>query len=123
MTLRPIAAALFAGCTALAGCTSPTPDPIRAEPKFDKLGEAIGCSDGMVLVTGGNYPAACVPDDDDCNERPYYDAAGNIIDPCSDPRRPKDRDPRPEREPDPDRDPDPEREPERDPDPRLPDPQ
>lgn len=93
MTLKPLAAAFLIGCTALAGCSTPTPSPIQAEPKFDKLGQAIGCRDGMVLVTSANYPATCVPDTGDCDEKPHYNAHGNIVDPCPIPRDPRDRNP------------------------------
>lgn len=102
MTFKPIAAVLLASYAVLAGCATPVAEPIRAERQFNKMGEPMGCSDGFVLVTGTSYPATCVPDTGECDERPYYDANGNIIDPCPDPRRHEDRDPRPDpRRPDP----------------------
>ncbi|UWP94957.1 hypothetical protein [Aliiroseovarius crassostreae] len=91
----------FASVVALmAACSqAPAPDPIRADPVFNKLGEPIGCEQGYVLVAGTAAPPVCVPDGGECADPAYYDANGSLVDPCPEPRDPRDRGDTPQRDP------------------------
>lgn len=69
MSAKPHFALLSAGLLALAACAQPEPEPVRAQPVYDKYGNATysECRGADVQITTANVNIPpCLPPEEDC---------------------------------------------------------
>ncbi len=86
---------LFVIPLTLAACAQQeeAPPPIQGQPVFNKMGEVVGCEQG-VYVPGAAAPNQCYIPDDECDPQ-YSSVDPDCVPPGRDPQDSGSRDPEP----------------------------